>query len=322
MAAAQTENESGAQDNTTERKKRAAFRENVKKAFAAFKQFVKTKKGKKVIVSVVLAVAVLAAATAGFTVADHQKTAYLEPYQEKYPGVSFPEGIKEEFCEIYAENPNVAGRIRIADCGYESYAVKGSSSKLPYLDRSNSTDELDFNTVLYMPEAACDLEAAYSTADAYLKSGQKVTYSTLFEDYEFNVVGAFYTNRYSLDDDDYVFPYNVTQQMTPLSFGDYTDRLYHRFLYDTGYRFDYDEDKLLTISVPSDFMPHFEFVVVCALGAEKRETAQVNDSVHYPQVWYDEHNMQNPYRFASKWYPIIYTDDTREVTSRQSKRDY
>lgn len=318
-----------ASDESADKDQEAADTENakprrkkIKSALGSFKTFAKTKKGKSVIICAVVFVAALACAVGGICAVHYQKTAYLRPYQEKFPGVHFPEGIREEFCRIYAQNPNVTGRLSVSDCGYENYVVQSSSSKYPSLDFSNGIRELDFNTVIYLPDGACDLEAVYSSADTYIQSDQKITYSTLFEDYEFNVVGAFYTNTRASDDSDYVFPYNVTQQMTPLSFGDYTDRLYHRFLYDTGYRFDYSVDKILTISAPSDFMPDFEFVVVCALGAEKQETAQANDSVHYPQVWYDEHNMQNPYRFASKWYPVIYTDEDREVTSQQSEKDY
>lgn len=302
--------------------KRASLRAGLKKRFASFRAYAKSKKGRAVIMCAVFVVAAAAAGGGIYAAVDYQKTAYLRPYQEQYPNVLFPQGIREEYCEAYAQNPNITGRLSVPGCGFESYVAQGGAGALPLLDYANSAGGLDFNTVIYIDSDKCDLEKAYANADSYLKSDQKITYSTLYEDYEFYVIGAFYTNTLPFDDSDYVFPYNVTQRMTPLSFGDYADRLYHRFLYDSGYRLDYDGDKLLTLSVPSDFMPHFEFVVVCALGAGEQSQAQENNSVHYPQAWYDEHDMQNPYRFASKWYPVIYTDDTREETSQQSEKDY
>ncbi len=241
---------------------------------------------------------------------------------EKYPNVNFPEGIRENFCEQYAKTPSTTGYISIEACGYSSYVAQSEATSLPSLDFSNRTDGLDFNTVIHIPSGACDLESAFGSAESYLASPQKITYSTLYEDYEFTVISAFYTNKDPQDDSGYVFPYDVTQQMTPLSFNDYKDRLYHRFLYETDYDINYKEDNLLTIATNSDFMQNFEFVVVCALGAPAQDNAQPNSSVHYPQVWYDARGEINPYRFSSKWYPTIYTDKSEEETSVQSENDY
>lgn len=307
-------------------KKKFSFKGTAKKfksgAIKA-KEFIKTKKGKKIIiscVSVICAAAVVVGTVVGI---NYQRTAYLRPYMEKYPDVVFPEGIREKYCKQYAQVPSTTGSISIEACGYSSYVVQSKAkSSLPSLDFSNSTDGLDFNTVIHIPTGACDLESAFGSAKSYLASSQSITYSTLYEDYEFTVIGAFYTNKDPQDDGGYVFPYNVTQQMTPLSFNDYKDRLYHRFLYNTDYEINYKEDKLLTIATDSDFMQNFEFVVVCALGAPAQDSAQPNSSVHYPQVWYDARKEINPYRFSSKWYPTVYTDESEEETSIQSENDY
>ena len=110
--------------------------------------------------------------------------------------------------------------------------------------------------------------------------------------------------------------------MTPISFNDYTDRLYHRFLYETEYKLRYDTDQILTVVTDSQRMPGFEFVVVCALGAPAQSSAVPNDSVHYPQAWYDARGEINPYRFSDPWYPTVYIDDSEEETSIQSEKDY
>jgi hypothetical protein len=87
-------------------------------------------------------------------------------------------------------------------------------------------------------------------------------------------------------------------------FDNYTDRLYHRFLYNTDYEITSD-DKLLTIAAKSDFMPNFRFVLVAVMDADAQANAVPNKKVHYPQIWYDENNQQNPYRFAEQWYPTV-----------------
>lgn len=296
--------------------------EKFKNSAKRTKEFVKTTKGKKIVISCVAVICAAAVAAGTIAGVNYAKTAYLRPYTEKYPNVNFPEGIRENFCEQYAKVPSTTGYISIEACGYGSYVAQSAATSLASLDFSNSTKELDFNTVIHIPSGACDLESAFSNAKSYLASPQNITYSTLYEDYEFTVIGAFYTNKNAQDDNGYVFPYDVTQQMTPLSFNDYKDRLYHRFLYETDYDINYKEDKLLTIATDSDFMQDFEFVVVCALGAPAQDNAQPNSSVHYPQVWYDARGEINPYRFSSKWYPTVYTDKSEEETSVQSENDY
>lgn len=286
------------------------------------KEFSKSKKGKKIIAASVAVICAAAVAVCVFAVINYQKTAYLRPYEEEYPNVDFPSGIREEYCGQYAKAPSTTGAVSIDACGYSSYVLQSTVSTMPNLSFSNSASGIDFNTVIHLPAGACDLESAFGSAQSYLASSQKITYSTLFEDYDFTVIGAFYTNKNPEDDGGYVFPYGITQKMTPLSFNDYTDRLYHRFLYETDYNLNYDTDKLLTIAIDSDFMPDFEFVVVCALGAPVQQSAQENDSVHYPQAWYDERGEVNPYRFSDKWYPTVYTDESEEETSIQSKKDY
>lgn len=296
--------------------------EKLKTFFSRVKEFSKTKKGKRVIISSVAVICAAAAAISAAAAVNYQKTAYLREYEAQYPNVNFPAGIREEYCEQYAKVPSTTGHISIEACGYSGYVLQSTASTLPNLSFSNSTDGLDFNTVIHMPAGSCDLESAFGSAEDYLASSQNITYSTLFEDYDFTVIGAFYTNKNPSDDGGYVFPYGVTQKMTPISFNDYTDRLYHRFLYETDYKLNYDTDKLLTIAIDSDFMPDFEFVVVCALGAPAQESAAPNDSVHYPQAWYDLQGEINPYRFSEKWYPTVYTDDSEEETSIQSEKDY
>lgn len=306
-------------------KSKKAEENDEKKAKFSFKNLIPKDKAKrkKLIIGAVCVVAAAGIIAGSVLIYDNATTGYLKPYEEKYPDVSFPVGIKAEYCDYYALHQNMTGYISIPDCDYNDYILPESvQTKTPTLDGKNSTDTLDFNTVVYINSDNCDLESAYKDMNTYLNSEQKIIYSTLYEDYEFNVIGAFYTNTIPSDDNGYCFPYNFTKQMTGASFNNYLDRLNSRCLYHTGYELSYNSDKLITIAADSDFMEDTKFVVVGVLNGEKQTQAEINDSVHYPQAWYDANGKTNPYRFADEWYPTVFIDENKEETSVQSQKDF
>lgn len=278
---------------------------------------------KKILLVIIIIAVIIGLVFAGMGIVKYAKSAYLKPYKEKYPGVEFPVGIQERFCDYYGENPSAAGYISIEDAGTDSYILFENNGTNPVLDTANAGKKLDFNTVVYLNEAN-NLEKAYSTASAYLSSTQKINFSTLYDDYSFNVIGAYYTNSKPEDDSGYVFPYNLTENMTDESLEQFTDRLYHRFLYNADtYLMNSiitQESKLITVCTKTTYMPDFYFVVVGILDGNKIETASDNQKIHYPQAWYDKNGGENIYRFASKWYPEIILN--KEETSKQSAEDF
>ncbi len=309
---------SESKDSENAEEKPKSFSES--NAPAAEKSKAETAKNKKRVLLALAAVFCTGAVIAGIAFGiSFSKTAYLRPYQKQYPDVKFPEGIREEYCEYYAGHTNLIGKISIPDCGFEDYVYTASNS-CPVLDSNSGSRNLTYNTVVYVNNAGADFETAYSSAEAYLKSSQKITYSTLFDDYSFNVIGAFYTNSKPEDDNGYVFPYNLTSCPVGSDFDEYTDRLYHRFLYTTG-RAVKKNDKLLTVAVKSDFMQDFRFVIVAVLDGETQKNALPNEKVHYPQAWYVTNNLTNPYRFSAQWYPTIAVNQGEE-TSLQSADDF
>lgn len=251
------------------------------------------------------------------------KTAYLKPYKAKYPDVNFPVGIEERFCDYYGENPDTVGYLKIGDANISQYIHSENNGADPVIDKNNSQTDIDFNTVIYLT-GKNDLEKVYANGDNYVNATQQIAYSTLYKDYNFNVIGAYYTNSNPKDDNGYCFPYNLTQSLTGKSLDAFTDRLYHRFLYNDDYYLSnnviHSNSKLITICTKTNFMPDFYFVVVGILDGEKVNFGTANDNVHYPQIWYDKNKKQNSYRFASKWYPEIYIND--EETSLQSANDF
>lgn len=317
---------SGSKHGFHKNRKDGESTEKSKKKFSfSFKNLIPKDKAKrkKLIIGAVCVVAAAGIVAGSVLIYDNATTGYLKPYEEKYPDVKFPVGIKAEYCDYYALHQNMTGYISIPDCDYADYILpENVTTQNPTLDGSNSTGTLDFNTVVYINSKKCNLESAYKDMSAYLKSEQKITYSTLYEDYEFNVIGAFYTNTNPADDNGYCFPYNFTKQMTGASFNNYIDRITSRFLYNTGYELSYKNDRLITVATDSDFMENTKFVVIGVLNGEKQTEAEVNNSVHYPQAWYDANGKTNPYRFADEWYPTVFTDDKQEETSVQSQKDF
>lgn len=286
----------------------------------SLRAFAKTKSGRIIVALVSAALCAAAVAAAGLGIITNMQTAYLDEYKKQYPDVDFPRGIREGYCAQYAEEPSTTGFLSIEATGYGAYVVQSAAGDSPRLSFDNTASGIDFNTVLDVP-AETGLEGAFHSVSGYLGASQKITYSTLFEDYDFTVIGAFYTNTDPADDGGYVFPYRVTKKMTPLSFNDYADRLYNRFLYTCGYTISRD-DRLLSLACPSALYPDYEFVVIGVLGAPQQTSAAENHDAHFPQSWYDARGELNPYRFSEIWYPTVYTDEKEEQTSVQSASEY
>lgn len=251
------------------------------------------------------------------------KTAYLAPYESKYPDVEFPAGIMEKYCDTYGTHPTAVGYISISDTDLNAPVLSQPEDNYPYAE-NNEIGYEQVNYVVYLNDNS--LEEYYASADAYNeKASGYISYSDLFDEYRFKVVGAFYTNTVAEDDDGYIFPYNVTEKMTAKSFGTYLERLQNRFIYDVGMTLT-RQDTILTVSCPTDYRENFRFVVIGVLRNDSTEKpeAQSNSRVRYPQVIYDEQGTENPYRFASDWYPEIVRTDSKgnEIAKQQSITDY
>ena len=271
-------------------------------------------------------VAIGAAGYGGCRLYEYSRVAYLNSYKKEFPDVEFPEGILEEMCGEYGKNQNVVCKISPND--KDAFIVATSDKEDDYAYAYPNFDvknEQQFQSIdVSNADGFDDLESLYSTRDAFLESSQMYELTTLYSKSNYRVIASFYTNTVATDDAGYVFPYNCYGNMTEKSFRSYVDKIKSRRLYDTGYNFSYD-DKFLTLSVDSDFMPNFKFVVLCVKNTqkntEKSTTAIDNESVHYPQAWYDKNGETNPYRFSSNWYPEIYTDDNTN-TKRLTGNDF
>lgn len=248
--------------------------------------------------------------------------AYLKPYEEKY-SISFPDGMLEEYCDAYGENQNLAGFLNYGISDTPIPVTKTATTSSPYIDIKCDFMEFGFNTVIYgTADQLGDIESAYQDAQACNNTGYFIRYDSMFQKQRWRVLGAFYTNTDPKDDNDYVFPYNVTYEMTSESYKNYFDRLTNRFMYDTGYTLT-KNDKLLTVSVESRKYEGFRFVLVCVMQDSSKSDviAEDNKHPHYPQAICDILGEKNPYALSSKWYPEILIKDGEE-TSQQNIKDY
>ncbi|MCM1114222.1 MAG: hypothetical protein NC397_01850 [Clostridium sp.] len=293
---------------------KAAAKEKRKKTAKTVKKIVCSKKFYIPLIAIILAAAAI---LISISAVSNAKTAYLKPYQEKYPDVNFPVGILEQYCDDYGENPNLSGYIKINALGEE--LALSEKDTAPITDGASR-----YNYVVYMDTQ--ELEQYYSTAEAYNNANKEIHFSDLFNDYTFQVVGAFYTNTKAKDDGGYIFPYNVTEQMTQRSADQFLDRMNTRIRYDVSGGKLTRQDLLLTISCPTDYKKDYRFIIVCKLVDQIDTTLTAEDKakLRLTQSEYDELDKTNPYRFSGHWYPEIKITDKQgnETTVKKTIKDY
>ncbi|MBE6742250.1 MAG: hypothetical protein E7570_08135 [Ruminococcaceae bacterium] len=286
-----------------------AFAKKLKEFFknpkASVKEFLKDNSKRQRLKIVGIFVLIIALIAVSGPVYRFTKTAYLIPYTRKY-NIEFPEGILKDMCDAYGKDQNVCGALTVEDLDYSANVSNIIENDCAFLENGGDVYKDQHFRALRCNFAEADIESLYSTSKGFLKASQKINFTTLFEEEVYKVVAAFYINNNPEDDGGYIFPYNFCGNMSKKDFEMYEDILSHRALYDTGYEYSYD-DYFLTISVTSDFMEDFRFVIVCVKTDEKHfeksEKASDNKKIFYPQVWFDENKQENPYRFTSKWIP-------------------
>lgn len=242
----------------------------------------------------------------GIKIVNHAKTGYVKEYEKKY-NIDYPDGILKEFCDEYGKDQSLAGNLVIEDTSTDVRVYSKEKDGCALLEKGSDVKHEQHIRAIAIDKKLADLEEFYSTPEGFLESSQKVTFKTLLGEEEYRVVAAYYTNTNPKDDNGYVFPYNTYGNLTQKSFHNFQDRVKTRSLYDTSYTL-LEENYILSISVPSDFMQDFRFVIVCVKSDgkfEKSKTATPNERIHYPQIWYDKNKQDNPYYLAGHWYPEI-----------------
>lgn len=245
-----------------------------------------------------------------------------------YPDVDFPEGMQLKYAHLYAANQDFVGYLTIPNSTVAVPVVQGRDNDYylrrdyykkstrygnPYLDYRNSIKPLDFNEIIYghnMKDGQIfgQLLDMYKDAENF-KKYPVIEFNTLYEDYKWVVVGAFYINGNSDDDNQYLFPFN-TPNMDDGDKAELYRGFEQRMLYTTSaWPLDAD-DHLLTLTTCSYNFHDARFIIV-ARQLRDGETIEdfdtskvtVNPSPRYPQVWYDKNGKENPYKNEDRWYP-------------------
>lgn len=252
-----------------------------------------------------------------------------------YPDVDFPEGMNIKWADLYAKNQDLIGWLKIDNTNIDSAVMHTPSDKdktnedfylrrnfykkddkygTPYLDKFNTGKSLDSNNTIYGHNMMDGLSFAqlekYYTIDGF-KQSPIIKYSTIYEDYYFKVYAAFITNGYPSGDNNYLFNYNISHFPSDANFEKFIEAIDERKLYDTGVDINKD-DKLLTLSTCSYEIEKTDMGRLAVVGRLVRpgesisvdtSKAVANDNIRYPQIWYDEHNMRNPYANSYQWIP-------------------
>ena len=254
----------------------------------------------------------------------------------KYPDIDFPEGMNIKYAELYAQNQDFVGWLKIDNTNIDTPVVQKKADENgnvdeeyylhrnfyqlddkygnPFLDGYNTGSELDSNTVIYGHNMTDGLSFAqlekYYNIEGF-KESPIIRYSTLYKDYYFKVYAVFITNGYHSGDNNYLFDYTITRFTGEENFGTFIEAINERKLYDTGVDIN-PSDKIITLSTCSYEIKQNQMGRLAVVGRLVREgestsvdTSLVteNPSPRYPQIWYDEHGMANPYKDAFQWIP-------------------
>lgn len=276
---------------------------------------------KKGALPIVLGALVLAAAI-GLGAFFLSQNLYIRQYEKKY-NMTFPVGIPRELCDFYGQNPTLAGSLKFGDYEGETliYSEPKGSGGL-FEKGSDINADQHYRAIAITPDDA-DIEALYKEADSFVSSTQSFTFKTIHGDEDtYQVIAAYYVNTNPEDDNGYAFPYNCYGNFTEKSYKHYEDTIKCRSLYTTGYKIA-QEDYCLTVSVPTDIMPEFRFVIV---GVKKEKVEKITETkrnplLRYPQAYCDKLGIRNIYaQFAAKWYPEIVDSDGKTV--QLSEKDF
>ncbi|MBR3816732.1 MAG: sortase [Clostridia bacterium] len=248
--------------------------------------------------------------------------------RKEYPKVDFPSEMQLKYAKLYATNSDFVGYLSAEGVGMDLPIVQGDDDETylkksffgkntkygcPFVTHTNNItvdrNGLDMNTVIFghhMKDGS-----VFGVLDEYksiegFKAAPVITFNTLYNDYQWKIIGVFLTNAYEKDDNGYVFKYYFTNLSSQERFSAYLNAVNERTLYYTGVDV-LPTDKILTLSTCSYEFTDARFVVVARL-VRQGESAEVdvskaykNDNPRYPQAYYDKKKQDNPYKDAYRW---------------------
>ena len=191
-----------------------------------------------------------------------------------------------------------------------------------FMDYRNDAINLDSNTIIYGHNAydttMFSQLVQYEDVDFYKKS-PIIEFNTLDANYKWKIYGVFITNATASEDNGYIFNY-IYPYMDGENFDGFIEEVNKRRLYTTDVDIN-DDDKMLVLSTcvrtldlknkygKTTYRADARLVVIARMVRDGEsvevnvENAKVNKNPKYPQLWYDKHGLENPYKNDEKWYP-------------------
>lgn len=254
--------------------------------------------------------------------------------RKQYPDVDFPEGMNLKFAKLYAVNQDTVGVLKIdgkdfwyplmqrksAPTYYLWKNMYGDYSRYgnPYVDyrADMSKDGLSKNTIIYGHNTHDKLGfnklTAYMKLDGY-KEAPVITVETLYQKTQWKIFGVMLTNSTSAADRGHLFSYLITDFASDKDFMTMIDGIKQRSMIKTGVDVK-ASDKILTLYTCYQDIFEGGRLVVFARLVREGESAEVdvskasfNYSARYPQAYYDQLGLKNPYEDLTK--PIYYIED-------------
>lgn len=254
--------------------------------------------------------------------------------KEQYPDVDFPEGMNLKFAKLYAVNQDTVGVLRIEEKNMYAPLMQKKSAPTyylwkdmygqysrygnPYVDYRCDMDKEGFsqNTIIYGHNTHDKLGfnklTSYMKLDGY-KEAPVITLETLYEKTQWKIFAVMLTNSTSAADRGHLFRYLIADFSSSGEFMTMIDGIYQRSMIKTGIDVKAD-DKILTLYTCYQDIFEGGRLVVFARLLREGESAEVdvskasfNHGARYPQAYYDQLGLKNPYEDLTK--PIYYIED-------------
>lgn len=238
----------------------------------------------------------------------------------------YPEGMLSNFKALYDINPDIVGWINIpgladnSGSDYINYPVLQTVDNDYYLSNDFFKNQADYgalfadyhvkitkdsgpkNTIIYGHNMGAGTFFShlhdYKKRASFVKEHNVITYSTLWEENDYIIVGCFLTGVRDSQDNIPTFRYHVCFDFDDLSEFDYW---YKNVLYRNYYITDIDctiEDEYLTLSTCSTEFYDSRFVVIARKLREgedpKTYTYVSNPNVRKPAIYYEAYGMEVP----------------------------
>lgn len=270
--------------------------------------------------------AVQTAANSLITDTDNEEKLKKE-YKKKYPNVNFPDDLLLKYYPLYAKNQDIRGWISVPEFNVDYPIMQGKNNDYylhkdinkeydywgtPFFDYRNKFNPNDKNLIIFAHNSPVFKEKMFAKLNAYLsvdgfKKAPVIKCDTIYEEAYWKVYAVYITNAKNKDDNGYCLNYMMTE-FPNNTFGEYLYEVDERALYKTGVDINKD-DSILTISTCNYSFDGARMIIICR-KVRQGESASVdtslavkNQSPRYPQAWYDENGINNPYRDAPKWEP-------------------